>query len=93
MTFLPTYSWQSDIFFDNDNDRFGGVLAQDAYGLLNARLRFVDAGENFHVELFGTNLLDEEYLIDAGNTGGSFGMPTFIAGSPRLYGVRAGVEF
>ena len=93
ISLLPTYSWQSDIFFDNDNDRFGGILSQDAYGLFNARVRFQNADENFHMEVFGTNLLDEEYLIDAGNTGGSFGMPTFIAGSPRLYGIRAGVDF
>ena len=93
LVFLPTYSWQSKIYFDNNNDRFGGVLHQDAYGLLNARLRYEDAAERFHVEVYGSNLTDEEYLIDAGNTGGSFGMPTFIAGSPMLYGVRAGVEF
>ena len=34
------------------------------------------------------NALDEEYIIDAGNTGGAFGIPTFIAGLPRLMGVR-----
>ena len=93
LVFLPTWSWQSKIYFDNNNDRFGGALHQDAYGLLNARLRYEDAAERYHVEVYGTNLTDEEYLIDAGNTGGSFGMPTFIAGSPMLYGVRAGVEF
>lgn len=93
LRFLPTYSWQSKIYFDNNNDRFGGILHQDAYGLLNARLRYENADERFHVELYGTNLTDEQYLIDAGNTGGSFGMPTFIAGSPLLYGIRGGVEF
>ena len=34
--------------------------------------------------LKGSNLLDKEYLVDAGNTGGSFGNPTFIAGPSRL---------
>lgn len=93
LTLLPTWSWQSKIYFDNNNDRFGGALSQDAYGLLNARIRFEDADARYHAEIYGTNLLDEDYLIDAGNTGGSFGLPTFIAGSPMLYGLRVGVDF
>ena len=35
------------------------------------------------------NLFDQQYLIDAGNTGGSFGIPTFVAGEPRRLGVQA----
>tara|TARA_R110000868_G_scaffold144412_1_gene363570 strand:- start:13624 stop:15996 length:2373 start_codon:yes stop_codon:yes gene_type:complete len=93
VSFLPTYSWQSRIFFDNNNDRFGGILTQDAYGLLNARLRFETADTRYHAEIYGSNLTDEQYLIDAGNTGGSFGIPTFIAGSPLLWGVRVGADF
>lgn len=93
LVFRPNYSGQSDIFFDNDNDRLGGLLTQSGYGLVNATLRFEDANGRFHAELYGNNLLDEEYLIDAGNTGGSFGIPTFIAGSPALYGLRLGVTY
>ncbi|MGP1276088.1 MAG: TonB-dependent receptor [Caulobacterales bacterium] len=92
LSFLPAYSWQSHIFFDNNNQRFAGVR-QDAYGLLRARLRFDAADERWYGEVFGSNLTDEQYLIDAGNTGAAFGLPTFIAGSPRLYGVRLGVNF
>ncbi|WP_417493121.1 TonB-dependent receptor [Maricaulis sp.] len=93
VSFLPSYSWQSRIYFDNDNDRFGGILTQEAYGLLNARIRFETADERYHAEIYGSNLTDEDYLIDAGNTGGSFGIPTFIAGSPLLWGARIGMEF
>ncbi|WP_341210850.1 hypothetical protein [Sphingomonas paucimobilis] len=32
-------------------------------------------------------------LIDAGNTGGGFGIPTYIAGEPRFYGVELGAKF
>ena len=39
------------------------------------------------------NLFDEEYIIDAGNTGDAFGIPTFIAGSPRMVGLRVGASF
>lgn len=93
LSLLPSYSWQSHIFFDNDNQRFAGALRQDSYGLLRARLRFDAADERWYGEVFGSNLTDEKYLIDAGNTGAAFGLPTFIAGAPRLYGVRLGVNF
>ncbi len=92
LSFLPAYSWQSHIYFDNDNQEFDGVR-QDSYGLLRARLRFDAANERWFGEVFGSNLTDEKYLIDAGNTGAAFGLPTFIAGAPRLYGVRLGVNF
>lgn len=41
---------------------------------------------------FVTNALDEKYIKDAGNTGDAFGIPTFIAGSPRYYGVTVTIR-
>ena len=89
---LPSYSWQSHVYTDNDNDRFVGVR-QDAYGLWRARLRYDDPSARYYAEVYGNNLLDEEYLIDAGNTGAGFGLPTFISGAPLTYGVRIGASF
>ena len=97
----PTYTWQSEMFFDNDNDRpdlqtvaSGAIVAdlvqgevQDAYGLLNLRVRYVPDSANWTVEAFGENVLDEEYIKDAGNSGDGLGMPTFIAGRPAAYGL------
>ena len=59
---------------------------QDGYGLMNARLRFDAESDRWSAELFVTNLFDKEYIIDAGNTGDGFGIPTFIAGAPRMFG-------
>nr|WP_010160407.1 TonB-dependent receptor [Sphingomonas sp. PAMC 26617] len=42
---------------------------------------------------FARNLLDRKYLIDAGNTGGGFGIPTYIRGEPRVYGVEVSGRF
>jgi outer membrane receptor protein involved in Fe transport len=90
----PSYSWQSKVFFNDDNDRptldFVDAIAesQDAYGLLNLRVRLEDAENRWALEAYAENLLDEEYIIDAGNTGGAFGIPTLIAGTPRFYGLR-----
>jgi len=94
----PTYTWQSKVFFDDDNDRpdlqTGNFVPdlvqdeyQDAYGLLNLRIRYTPGSGNWGVEAFGENILDEKYIKDAGNTGDALGLPTFIAGRPAAYGV------
>lgn len=106
VSFRPTYTWQSKVFFENNNDKpalqtiAAGALVpdlvqdefQESYGLLNARLRFTPGQGNWSVELFGDNLTDEEYVIDAGNTGDSLGLPTFIAGAPRTYGIAVSIR-
>jgi len=100
----PTYSWQSETFFDDNNDRadlqttnfLPDVMVdevQESYGLLNLRVRYAPSAGNWGVELFGDNLLDEEYIKDAGNTGDSLGLPTFIAGEPRTYGATLSVRY
>ena len=38
-------------------------------------------------------MLDREYLIDAGNFGANFGIPTFIRAQPLLYGLTATARF
>ncbi|WP_309087542.1 TonB-dependent receptor [Phenylobacterium sp.] len=96
----PSYTWQSKVFFDNSNDRpifqqppnaFVADNVQDefqkAYGLLNLRVAWTSDRAPVTLEAFATNLADEEYIIDAGNTGDNLGLPTFIAGAPRMVGV------
>jgi iron complex outermembrane receptor protein len=100
----PTYTWQSEVFFDNDNDRTNLQTSnfvpdravdelQDSYGLLNLRVRYTPDHGNWSVEAFGDNLLDEDFLKDAGNTGDGLGLPTFIAGEPQTYGVNLTVSY
>ena len=100
----PTYTWQSKVFFDDDNDRTDlqarNLVAdlivdefQDSYGLLNLRVRYTPEGANWSVEAFGDNLLEERFIKDAGNTGDALGMPTFIAGEPRMYGVNLSLRY
>ena len=93
--FTPVWSWKSEVFFDNDNDRTDLFQdeAQDAYGLLDLRLTYTAPNDAFGVEVFVENALDEEYIIDAGNTGDGFGIPTFIAGAPRTAGVYLSKDF
>jgi outer membrane receptor protein involved in Fe transport len=99
----PTYTWQSEVFFDDNNDipaLQGGLVpdrmqdeVQDGYGLLNLRLAFTPADANWSVEAFGNNLLDEQYFKDAGNTGDALGLATFIAGAPTTWGVGLSLRY
>lgn len=96
----PIYSYRTEIFFDNDNDRSdlqGGDLfvdeTQDAFGVLDIRATWTSVDGRYTVEVFGENVLDEEYLLDAGNTGDAFGIPTFIAAAPATYGVYLSAQF
>jgi outer membrane receptor protein involved in Fe transport len=99
----PSYSWQSKVFFDDNNDRavFQQPPAaflpdniqdevQDAYGLVDLRVGYKPDAGSWTVGAFVTNLTDESYIIDAGNTGDSLGLPTFIGGRPRMWGVTMG---
>lgn len=86
----PSYTFKSQVFFEEENQ---DGIEQEAYGLLNARMGYQFAKNKYEVALFGTNLLDEQYLIDAGNTGLAFGTPTFIAGPPRFFGLQVRARF
>ncbi|MBM4265805.1 MAG: TonB-dependent receptor [Deltaproteobacteria bacterium] len=76
-------TWQSEIYFETSNDP---QLTQGSYGLWNTRVGFNVWNEQLEVAMFGYNLLDKNYVIDAGNTGYQFGIPTFVAGTPRTWG-------
>ncbi|KGE04713.1 TonB-dependent receptor [Pseudohaliea rubra] len=88
------YSWRSEVFFEPENAPIAGLpIEEDAYGLLSARIGIASAGQGWELSVFASNLLDEEYLVDAGNTGGSFGNPTFVAGPPLFWGVQLDYDF
>lgn len=106
VTFAPLYSWQSKMFFDDNNDRadlqkrtpaaYSDKVVdeyQGAYGLLSARLSFSAADERWTFAIIGDNLTDRKFIVDAGNTGDYFGIPTFIAGTRRTWRAEFGVKF
>ncbi|AOH86488.1 TonB-dependent receptor [Sphingomonas panacis] len=98
LDFTPSVTYQSSIFFDDDNDKpalqaknLVPDLIQDeyqtGYALVDARLGIEPKGGVWRLEAFVTNLLNKKYIKDAGNTGDALGLPTFIAGEPRFYGL------
>ena len=83
-------SFQSEVFFESSN--YPG-LSQDTYSLTDVSVKLLQDNSKFAYELYVNNLFDKEFLIDAGNTGGGLGIPTFVRGMPRFAGVRVYYEF
>lgn len=86
----PSYSWKSAVYFEDDNNP---AYYQKAYGLLDLRLGVRFDHGTWDVGLWGRNLTNQKYLMDAGNTGATFGVPTYIPGAPRTFGVSLSGRF
>lgn len=83
---VSVLSVYSSKFFWGPDDR----LAQGAYGLLNASLRWVSSDEHLNVKLWGKNLTDK--LYETSGTENGFG-DLLIYAPPRTYGVTLGTKF
>jgi outer membrane receptor protein involved in Fe transport len=91
----PAYSYKSKVYFEDDNDE---RLTQKGYGLLSctAGFRFKPARDKkmyMEIGAYGKNILNEKYIIDAGNTGNTIGFPTFVAGNPAVFGGQVRIGF
>ena len=86
----PTATYQSKVFFELPNSE---AISQGGYTLVNVRAGVELAGGKYRIGGFARNLFDRKYLIDAGNTGGGFGIPSYIRGEPGVYGVEIGGKF
>lgn len=86
----PTVTYRSQIFFEVPNNP---LISQNAVTLVNARAGVSFADKRYEIAGFIRNAFDEDYLLDAGNTGGAFGVPTFIPAEPRFYGVEVTAKF
>ena len=86
----PTVTYRSKVFFELPNNP---AIAQGGFTLVNLRAGIDIDNGRYTIGGFARNLTNKRYLIDAGNTGGGFGVPTYIAGEPRLYGAELGFRF
>ncbi|TVS16806.1 MAG: TonB-dependent receptor [Gammaproteobacteria bacterium] len=86
------WSYRSSVFFEEDNAPVAGVdIREDSVHLVDLRVGLTGAAGQlgaWTVTGYASNLLNKNYLIDAGNTGAAFGTPTLIAGAPRFYGLE-----
>ena len=90
--FRPTYSWKSKVFFEESNEP---DLTQGAFGLLNftAGYRMQPGKVYYEIGAFGKNVLDEKYVVDAGNSGRQIGFPTYVGGTRSVVGVMFKIGF
>ena len=86
----PSVTHRSRFFFEVPNDP---LISQGPVTLVNARAGVSFANERFEIAGFIRNAFDEDYLLDAGNTGGAFTVPTFIPAEPRLFGIELTARF
>lgn len=82
------YSWRSAFYLNNDNLE---TEKQKAFGLFDLRLG-AQSQDGLMVEVYGENLLDEDWVRDVGNGGKFFGVPTAIRANPRMVGLRVRIE-
>lgn len=86
----PSVTYRSQLFFEVPNRP---LISQDAVTLVNIKAGVRFGEDRFEIAGFARNLTNKRYLLDAGNTGGAFGIPTFIPAEPRFYGVEASAKF
>lgn len=89
----PTVTYRSGMFFEIPNS---AAVYQGPVTLANIRAGVGFGGSDgraVEVSGFARNLFNERYLLDAGNTGGAFGIPTYIPAEPRLYGAQVSLRF
>lgn len=84
LEFTPVWQYRSAHWFDDDNTRLGGTLRQGGFGRVNLSLSWQTADRRWEITGRADNVFDKKFLIDAGNIGADFGLPTFIRGEPRL---------
>jgi outer membrane receptor protein involved in Fe transport len=86
----PSFTYKTRVYFEDTNDP---ALQQGAYGIANLRFGVEAADRRWAVTAYIDNVTNRRYLVDAGNIGEFFGIPTFIAGPPRFFGVELSGRF
>ncbi|MEI6277656.1 MAG: TonB-dependent receptor, partial [Prolixibacteraceae bacterium] len=83
-------TFKSKHFFDDENT---AGLYQDGYTLFNSALQYTSGNGKYGLRFNMNNMTNEHFLIDAGNTGLAFGIPTFVPGAPKIFGVQLFYNF
>lgn len=76
-----------------DPNELEDISSRGSHNLVNGRLSFSPADAGWELALWGKNIFDEEYIVDAGDLTATFGfIPTYY-GPRRSFGVEARFEF
>ena len=82
--FYPSFYTQSKTFFDVANT---AEYAQSSYLLLNANagIQWTKGRLTYDIGIYGRNITNTKYVVDAGNSGEVVGLPTYEVGAPATY--------
>ncbi len=83
------FFWNSKQFFSPQNDP---VIAQEAYGIVNARIAFLGHNEKYQIAVWVKNIFDQQYFT-FGAPLQAFGWNIMGVGDPRTAGVSLYVNF
>lgn len=91
------YNWRSKLYFFEPikgNDLQSDAVSQDAFGLLDARLKFDMAAMPVSIALWGRNLSDKEYKARSTDfISGGLPYVAYIPGTPRTFGASIKYDF
>lgn len=88
--FRPSYTYRSHMFFEDTNNP---GIEQGGYGIANVRLGVAVLKYRLEWSCYMNNIFNQHYLMDAGNSGQTFNIPTFVPGAPRMFGVEVTWRF
>ncbi len=83
-------NFKSGHYFEDDNDP---RLYQSGYAAVNVALQYITVNKKYGGRLNVSNVFNNRYLIDAGNAGLIFGLPTYVPGPPRFFGIQLFTHF
>ncbi len=87
------FRWQDTMYFTPRNiDEKAVSDAQEDYINIDATLKFGPVDENWYVELYGTNLMDER-VINWKGQGANGGWMSNSYNPPRMYGIRLNMAY
>jgi iron complex outermembrane receptor protein len=91
LTFRSDYSYRSKFYVDANNNE---IIAEDGYGLVDARITYAPENGNWQFAVFGQNLTNEDYItagLDGRGTLGFYDVQK--AGRPREFGASLMFQF
>ncbi len=86
----PSVSYRSHIYFEDANTT---GIEQNAYVIVNVTAGVYLKNPSLTMSLYSHNLLNQNYLVSAGNMGSMFGIPTYIVSIPRTFGFNIKWDF
>ena len=85
LEFQADFEWNDDRHFQVENNP---VLAQDAYGTVNARVTYRSGDRRLALAMFVDNVFDEEYFTNAFDVSVFAAGYIYMIGDPRTYGAE-----